>query len=60
MDVYATPEAMISELHRKRRLKLLAAAVGLALGLSTLLFATAAMYDDEPDAARDDAAVAVN
>lgn len=63
MDVYvepeAMPEAMIAELHRKRRIKLLAAVGGLAVGLGALLFAAAAMYNDEPDAANEPA-TAVN
>jgi hypothetical protein len=58
MDVYAEPEVMIAELNRKRQLRTLAAIGGLTLALSALLFAAAAMYNQEPDAAKTPAAEA--
>jgi uncharacterized membrane protein len=52
MDVYAEPEVMIAELNRKRQLKVFAAVGGLTLALGALLFAAAAMYNQEPEAAQ--------
>ncbi len=52
MDVYAEPEVMIAELNRKRQLRTLAAVGGLTVALGALFFAAAAMYNDEPDAAK--------
>jgi len=59
MDVYAEPEVMIAALNRKRQLKMLAAVVGLTLALVTLLFAAAAMYNQQPDAVTDTPAALV-
>jgi hypothetical protein len=59
MDVYAEPEVMIAELNRKRQLKLIAAIGGVTLALGGLLFAAAAMYNRESEAAGNPPAVDV-
>lgn len=55
MDVYAEPEVMIAELNRKRQRKVFAAVGGLTIALGVLFFAAAAMYNQEPDAAKEPA-----
>lgn len=48
IDPSAEPEQVIAELKRRRRLSVMVALGGIAVGLGTLLTATWAMYTKDP------------